>query len=208
MTVPPPDAGSQKADSFPRGSVTTPPPDATVPLRHPSAPAPGSPIESHYELCFGCGVRHATGLHMIVTAGEGLTARGVFTVTTHHQGAPGLAHGGLLTTAFDDVLGSLNWLLQTPAVTARLEVDFRRPVPVDSVLYLDAEIVATAGRKVYVRGMGRLNSPTGPVALTAAALFIQVDLSHFSENGRPEDLRRAMSDGQVRGALERLELNP
>ena len=188
--------------------VTTPPPDATVPERHPGAPAPGYVIESHYELCFGCGARHPTGLHMVVTAGEGLTVRGVFTVSPHHQGAPGLAHGGILTTAFDDVLGTLNWLLQTPAVTARLEVDFRRPVPVDSVLYLDAEIISTLGRKVYTRGVGRLDAPDGRVALTAAALFIQVDLSHFRDHGRPEDLDQAMRDGQVRGALERLELNP
>ena len=171
--------------------VTTPPPDATVPERHPGAPAPGYVIESHYELCFGCGARHPTGLHMVVTAGEGLTVRGVFTVS-----------------AFDDVLGTLNWLLQTPAVTARLEVDFRRPVPVDSVLYLDAEIISTLGRKVYTRGVGRLDAPDGRVALTAAALFIQVDLSHFRDHGRPEDLDQAMRDGQVRGALERLELNP
>lgn len=191
-----------------RSPLTSPPEGAELPERHPEAPAPGEPIHSHYDQCFGCGVGHPTGLHMVVTAGEGLTARGVFTVSEHHQGAPGLAHGGLLTTAFDEVLGALNWLLRAPAVTGRLEVDFRRPVPVGSVLDLDARIVGKQGRKVYVSGVGRLGGPQGQIALTAAALFVQVDLSHFREHGRAEDLDGAVRDGSVRGALERLELNP
>ncbi|MCX6459816.1 MAG: hotdog fold domain-containing protein [Actinobacteria bacterium] len=191
-----------------RAPATTPPDSAIIPERHPLAPAPGEPIDSHYEQCFGCGARHPTGLHLVVTAGQGLTVHGEFRVSEHHQGGPGLAHGGLLTTAFDEVLGSLNWLLRMPSVTGRLEVDFRRPVPVDSVLHLEAEIIGQAGRKVYTRGVGRLNSVDGQVALTAAALFVQVDLAHFRDNGRQKDLEAALRSGQVKGALERLELNP
>ena len=115
----------------PRGALpTAPPPDAVLPMRAPHAPPPGATIPSHYRWCFGCGTEHPTGLHMRITAGEGLTVVGDFLVTEHHQGAPGLAHGGLLTAAVDEILGSLNWLLAGPAVTGRLECDFRRPVPV------------------------------------------------------------------------------
>ncbi|MEY2823137.1 MAG: hypothetical protein RLZZ485_773 [Actinomycetota bacterium] len=32
---------------------------------------------------------------------------GQFVVTDQHQGAPGLAHGGLLALAFDEALGKL-----------------------------------------------------------------------------------------------------
>jgi hypothetical protein len=75
---------------------TSPPSDAVLPLRSSNAPAPGEPIPSHYRWCFGCGSEHPTGLHMRITAREGLAVSGVFTVSEHHQGAPGLAHGGLL----------------------------------------------------------------------------------------------------------------
>ena len=61
---------------------------------------------------------------------------GSFTVTEHHQGAPGLAHGGVVAAAMDEAMGFLLWLLKTLAVTARIEVDFRRPVPVGSTLEL------------------------------------------------------------------------
>lgn len=187
---------------------TTPPPDAVLPERNPNAPAPGQPIPSHYALCYGCGTDHETGLHLAVVAGEGLSLTGRFTVTEHHQGAPGLAHGGLLSAAFDDALGSLNWLLTAPAVTARLETDFRRPVPVGSTLFIEAEVVGVKGRKVFTRATGRLDAPDGPVALTAAALFIQVPLEHFTTHGRPEDVERAREDRAVRRSVDNLEVNP
>jgi acyl-coenzyme A thioesterase PaaI-like protein len=186
---------------------TDPPEDATLPERHPNAPAPGEEMLSHFRFCFGCGVDHPTGLHLRVYAGEGLPTHSQFTVSEHHQGAPGLAHGGLLTAAFDEALGSLNWLLQHPAVTGRLETDFRRPVPVGSVLYIDAEVRGQAGRKVYTRASGALDAPDGPIAVTAAALFVQVALTHFTTHGRPEDVAQARSDAQT-GGIRSYEVNP
>jgi acyl-coenzyme A thioesterase PaaI-like protein len=188
---------------------TTPPPDAVVPERNPQAPAPGEPIPSHYSRCYVCGDEHAMGLGLRVVAGEGLTLSGEFTVTEHHQGAPGLAHGGLLTAAFDDALGSLNWLLTAPAVTGRLETDFRRPVPVGSTLHISAEVVGVKGRKVFTRAVGRLDAPDGPVALTAAALFVQVPIEHFTTHGRAEDVERARADRAVLRSVANLpEVNP
>ena len=187
---------------------TTPPIDAVLPERNPSAPLPGEPIPSHYTRCYGCGVDHESGLHLVMVAGEGLSLHGTFTVTDHHQGAPGLAHGGLLTTALDDALGALNWLLSSPAVTGRLEVDFRRPVPVGTTLHIRTEVVGVKGRKVFTRAVGRLDAPDGPIAVSAAALFVQVPIEHFVTNGRPEDVARAAQDRLVRGSLENLEVNP
>ena len=90
-----------------RIASTTPPPDSVMPVRHPKAPVIGSQIPSHFGYCFGCGELHKTGLHLIAFAGEGLDLTGKFTVTENHQGAPGLAHGGLLSLAFDEALGKL-----------------------------------------------------------------------------------------------------
>jgi acyl-coenzyme A thioesterase PaaI-like protein len=187
---------------------TTPPPDAVLPERNPNAPAPGEAIPSHYSRCYVCGTEHEAGLRLTVVAGDGLSLSGQFTVTEQHQGAPGLAHGGLLTAAFDDALGSLNWLLTAPAVTGRLETDFRRPVPVGSTLHIRAEVVGVKGRKVFTRAVGRLDAPDGPVALTASALFIQVPLEHFTTHGRKEDVDRAREDRAVRRSVDNLEVNP
>ncbi|MEU0858484.1 PaaI family thioesterase [Streptomyces griseofuscus] len=185
-----------------------PPADAVKPVRHPDAPAPGDLLGAHYEHCFGCGPGQPYGLHLEARAGEGVTLTAEFTVQPAHQGAPGLAHGGVLATALDETLGSLNWLLRTVAVTGRLETDYVRPVPVGTTLHLAAEVTAVAGRKIYSRAVGRLDGPDGPVAVRADALFVEVKVDHFIDHGRPEEIRAAMSDpDQVRRARA-FEVNP
>lgn len=192
----------------PTAFPTTPPPEATLPKRHPDAPAPGELIVSHYRFCYGCGKDHEAGLHIVNTAGEGLTLTAEFHVTDLHQGSPGLAHGGLLAAAFDEALGALNWLLLAPAVTARLETDFRRPVPVDSVLFIDARITGVVGRKVYTAATGRLGGPDGELAVQAAALFIQVGVEHFTANGRKEEVDQALAERAAAQRIGSFEVNP
>ncbi|QEV20718.1 PaaI family thioesterase [Streptomyces alboniger] len=189
-------------------AALTPPADAIAPVRHPDAPAPGELIGAHYEHCFGCGEGQAHGLHLAARAGEGVTVTAEFTVREAHQGAPGLAHGGVLATALDETLGSLNWLLRVIAVTGRLETDFVRPVPLGTVLFLEAEVTAVAGRKIYSTATGRIGGPEGPVAVRAEALFIEVKVEHFIDNGRPEEIQAAMNNpDQIRRARA-FEVNP
>ncbi|WP_051831464.1 PaaI family thioesterase [Streptomyces violens] len=186
----------------------TPPADATAPVRHPEAPAPGELLGAHYDRCFGCGGEQPHGLHLEARAGEGVRVSAEFTVKEAHQGAPGLAHGGVLTTALDETLGSLNWLLHAIAVTGRLETDFLRPVPVGTVLHLDAEVTAVHGRKIYSRAEGRIGGPDGPVAVRAQAVFIEVKVEHFIDNGRPEEIRAAMADPDQLRRARAFEVNP
>ena len=165
-----------------RIASTQPPADAQIPDRHPKAPPSGTQIPSHFGHCFGCGELHPTGLHLVAHVGDGQDLTAVFTVTEDHQGAPGLAHGGLLSLAFDEALGKLMWLIRAPAVTARLETDFLLPVPIGSELHIRAWITGQVNRKVYVSAEGHLDSLDGPVAVKSSALFIIVPMKHFLEN--------------------------
>jgi len=130
---------------------------------------------------------------MLMFAGADLSLEGTFTVTKRHQGAPGLAHGGLLSAALDEVLGSLNWLVGSPAVTGRLECEFRKPVPVGSILHIYAEILGKERRKIYTVATARLNSVDGPIAVVAHAIFLQVGVEHFLKNGNKSDVEDAIS---------------
>ncbi len=186
----------------------TPPPGAVAPVRHPEAPASGQLIEPHYEHCFGCGPTQPHGLHLVARAGEGVEVFAEFTVGGAHQGGPGLAHGGVLVTALDESLGTLNWLLHTASVTARLETDFRRPVPVGSTLFIHARADAVRGRKIYCSAEGRLDAPDGPLAVAARALFLQVTLDHFTTHGRPEDIKAALENPDLFKRARAFEVNP
>jgi acyl-coenzyme A thioesterase PaaI-like protein len=161
-----------------------PPDDLDPPERHPDAPAAGTVLGSHYPRCVACGPDHPTGLRLVTTAREGAVVTGEFTVTDEHQGAPGLAHGGVLATALDEILGGLAWLLRKPMVTGRLETDYVRPVPVGSTLFLRGECLGFAGRRMYAAGTARLGSPDGSIAVKAGAVFVVVGVEHFTEHGR------------------------
>jgi acyl-coenzyme A thioesterase PaaI-like protein len=132
-------------------------------------------LPSHYNKCFGCGEDHPAGLHMKVVGSKD-RVEGSFLVTEHHQGAPGLAHGGVLAAAVDEAMGFLIYLLAAPAVTGHLEVDYRKPVPVGSVLELETHVERIEGRKVFAVLTGRVD---GVVHIEARSIYIKVDVQHF-----------------------------
>lgn len=192
---------------------TQPPEGAPIPDLPPGSPPAGTPIPSHYRWCVACGGDHPCGLHLQLVTGDGPSVRGRFKVSTFHQGSPGLAHGGVLATAMDEVLGYLNWVMGTPSVTARLEVDYRRPVPVGSELWLESRIVGVRGRKVFGEALGRLDNEQGPVAVEARALFMQVPIEHFLTQGNAELVQQAVADRAAGGPSwladgQAIEVNP
>jgi len=188
---------------------TTPPEGTIIPERHPKAPEIGTKIPSHFGHCFGCGELHPTGLHLVAHAGAAADLTAEFTVTENHQGAPGLAHGGLLSLAFDEALGKLMWLIRAPAVTARLETDFLKPVPMGTTLHITARITGQVNRKVYTAAEGRLGGPDGEIAVKAAALFVIVPMSHFLENAPKEYLEHIAKTPEILAFVDpEFEINP
>jgi acyl-coenzyme A thioesterase PaaI-like protein len=190
-----------------RGLSINPPEGAQVPQRHAQAPVPGTLLGSHNPDCYGCGASHPAGLHLIAYSGEGMTINAKFTVTELHQGAPGLAHGGLLSCAFDEALGKLMWLVRQPAVTGKLETSFVAPVPVGTTLFIQAEITGQEGRKIYCRAEGRIGSDTGTLAVEAAAIFIVVPMEHFISNA-PEGFRDVLAGRTDLSIDTEFEINP
>jgi acyl-coenzyme A thioesterase PaaI-like protein len=192
-----------------RVASTTAPAGASLPERHPLAPPEGTQIPSHFGHCFGCGQLHPTGLHLVARAGTALDLTAEFTVTENHQGAPGLAHGGLLSLAFDEALGKLMWLIRSPAVTARLETDFMKPVPIGTTLHITAHITGQVRRKVYTEAVGRLNGPDGEIAVRAAALFVIVPMSHFMSNAPADYLEYIKKSPELLAFVDpEFEINP
>ncbi len=166
--------------SGPASTVTTPPPDARVPELVGLDKVLSRSWVADYDGCFGCGEGSPNGLRLQRTAIEDQVVHAHFVVLEAHQGAPGLAHGGVLASALDEALGTVAWLVGDRYVTGRLETDFLAPVPVGSTVHLRAWCTGVSGRKAYIEGEGRVGSPDGPVAVRGAALFVQVPEEHFS----------------------------
>ena len=151
-------------------------------------------IGSHHANCLGCGGDNPGSLGLRFTV-HGDRVRADLRLDERHEGAPGFAHGGAVATALDDTIGTLLVLLRRPAVTARLEIDYRRP----AFLHRDFEVEAWAervdGRKLHLAGELR---EAGEVVAEARALFLEVDLAHFARGGKdmPERVKEHWRSGK------------
>jgi acyl-coenzyme A thioesterase PaaI-like protein len=159
-------------------------PDDDVP--HGATALCDAPHRWTYDGCFGCGDVPG-GLRMPIVTGPGRTITATWTVQPHHQGAVGLAHGGAIAAAFDEVLGAVQIHFGETAVTASLTTEFRLPVPVGSVVHLLARPEQREGRKMRVVGEARLGGPDGPVAARAEGLFVVVGEEHFARFGAAQE---------------------
>ncbi|HEX5565449.1 MAG TPA: PaaI family thioesterase, partial [Streptomyces sp.] len=80
--------------------------------------------------------------------------------------------------------------------------------PVDTVLHLEARATARHGRKIYCTATGRVGGPHGPLAVQARAVFIEVKVDHFIDNGRREEIEAAMADPDTVRRARAFEVNP
>lgn len=95
-------------------------------------------------------------------------------------GHPGIVHGGLLATLLDEGLARCCFgaLPNKMAVTANLQIDYRKPAMADKYYVLRAETTKVEGRKAWVRGwieeMGDGEGSETPAKIAeATALFIE-----------------------------------
>jgi acyl-coenzyme A thioesterase PaaI-like protein len=88
-----------------------------------------------------------------------------------YLGSNGAAHGGAISLLFDDLLGQLANAGRPRARTAYLHVEYRRVVPIETELVVQAGTTRVEGRKVYIDGTLR----DGPVVLAeASGLFVRL----------------------------------
>jgi uncharacterized protein (TIGR00369 family) len=99
------------------------------------------------------------------------------------QGWDGIAHGGILCTILDEVMA---WALvgqDSWGLTARLAVDFKRPVTVGQALRAEGQVTRSRRRLVETSGQV-LDRASGDVLATATGLYVAAD------DSRKEELRR------------------
>jgi acyl-coenzyme A thioesterase PaaI-like protein len=138
------------------------------------------PVAPHHDNCLGCGPDNpgSLGLHFHII---GERVHSDMQLDRRHEGAPGFVHGGAVATALDDAIGTLLIVLRRPAVTARLEVDYRKPVFIDVPYTVESWIERIDGRKLHLAGIVR--DTGGETVAEAQALFLEVDITHFQQSG-------------------------
>ncbi|WP_346353382.1 PaaI family thioesterase [Azotosporobacter soli] len=123
-------------------------------------------MEERNHWCFACGKLNPIGLQLeFEQVGE--EYRTTLTPKQEHQGYDGIMHGGLVSTVLDEVMAGYIYALGFNAVTARLEVRYRKPTPIGQPLTATARIVQKRGRMYEMAGEIRL--PDGTITAEGKA---------------------------------------
>ncbi|MDQ3866750.1 MAG: PaaI family thioesterase [Actinomycetota bacterium] len=140
----------------------------------------------HYPFCWGCALG-TDGLGFDWTLeGDELLAR--YVVPERFQGAPGMAHGGVVAALLDEACGQVVRPSLSPAVTSRLEVRYIAPVPVEEPLRIFAELTALDDRRANAEAT--VQDESGLLLAHARAECVAVRPEHFlaTERGRARGL--------------------
>jgi acyl-coenzyme A thioesterase PaaI-like protein len=127
--------------------------------------------EDHW--CFGCGQQNPIGLKLTFFEQPDGSIYADWTPQRVHQGYEGMAHGGIITSVLDEVMGWANYVRKLWAVTGTINVRFRKPVVIGDDLRARAWVEAVTGRKVDVRAELRRRDDDLLLA-EASAIFIRV----------------------------------
>jgi len=114
---------------------------------------------------------------MALPEAEGTEAyESAVTFSEHHQGGPGIVHGGIVGAALDEACGLLATWHRFPTVTARIAIRYRLPVPINRRLRISARVTADRGRRIEIAAELRDGDE---VLAEADGAFLHVALEHF-----------------------------
>ncbi|MCV2490346.1 PaaI family thioesterase [Geodermatophilus sp. YIM 151500] len=117
------------------------------------------------------GVGSALAPPLVLRRAEG-GVLGDVSLGSAYEGPPGYVHGGVSALLMDQLLGAATISAGLWGMTARLELDYRRPVPLRTPLRLTARVVEDAGRRSVVTGTVALADEPGRPLVEGRGVFV------------------------------------
>jgi acyl-coenzyme A thioesterase PaaI-like protein len=132
--------------------------------------------------CFVCGMENPVGLHLHIYEVEPGVVEAEYTAPEHFQGYPGVLHGGIVATLLDEISGRAH-MGSDPAqprfmFTGKMEVKYRRNVPVGKPLRIVGRAGRTRGRAAEAWS-GIYAAATGELLAEGSATLINVPTGQF-----------------------------
>ena len=135
---------------------------------------PKHTLQPNSRHCFVCGLDNHYGLKLrFYETGPGEVSA-EYTVPDQFQGYPGLVHGGIVTAMLDEVTGRAHLSDGETRFmyTAKLEIRFRKNVPINTPLRVVGNIVKSKRR--MASSTGKIFGPDGDLLAEANALLVDL----------------------------------
>ena len=130
-------------------------------------------------MCFVCGRDNPIGLQMKFFTDAGNCVHADYQPQDQHQGYPGVMHGGLVTAMLDELIGRTAIANALWCMTAKLEVRFKKPVPIGAPLKLKGAITKNTGK--LIEGRGEIRLEDGSLAALAVGTFLKIPDDQLAE---------------------------
>jgi acyl-coenzyme A thioesterase PaaI-like protein len=123
-------------------------------------------------LCFVCGQENPHGLR-VSFFDDGEKVWTDFTPADHHQGWPGVLHGGIVSALLDETIGRVAFLHDRWVQTARLALRFHKPAPLGQRLVASGILTRDARRLMEMEGK-LVVAETGELLAEASGTFVRL----------------------------------
>ncbi|BBB91775.1 MAG TPA: PaaI family thioesterase [Methylomusa anaerophila] len=123
-------------------------------------------MDERNQWCFACGPRNPIGLKLEFRE-EDDNYLTTFTAGPEHQGYDGIVHGGIISTLLDEIMARYIYAKGFEAVTAKLEIRYRKPTPIGQPLTVGGRITGKLGNIYQLTG--QITLPDGTVTAIGKA---------------------------------------
>jgi acyl-coenzyme A thioesterase PaaI-like protein len=138
--------------------------------------------------CFACGQLNVAGLRLDLHASDDRCWAEI-TLPATFQGWEGMTHGGVVSAIVDEVMAWSLIGVDRLGFTARLEVDFKHPVPIGRPIRAEGWITEQRRRR-FNTAATITDSDTGQVLVEARAIYLAAPLEQESALRDRYDIRR------------------
>jgi uncharacterized protein (TIGR00369 family) len=97
---------------------------------------------------------------------------GRFILGEAYQGGGGMAHGGIIATLLDEVMGKVCRFREVRAVTAELNVQYLKPVKVNEEIIVEGFEADQKGRNLFL--VGEIRNKDGAVLAKGTGRFVVI----------------------------------
>jgi acyl-coenzyme A thioesterase PaaI-like protein len=156
------------------------------PINHPELSAEKGWTELEIPDSYGKGRAFITGdrnsdrlrvRYFITDSDNSFIARVWFGPST--EGPAGFVHGGSMAAVLDEAMGLAAWIRGYTVVAAKITVQYRKMLPLESVITVEAKVISVNGKKVTTKG--KIYNETGALFTESEGLFINIPQEKFGE---------------------------
>ena len=130
--------------------------------------------------CFGCGAANPAGMKLAFELDlDARRSRGSFVLGPNYAGGAGFAHGGIIAVVLDEAMGKLSRLAEESAVTAEMNIEYKKPVPIDQPIVVQGWQEDAKGRNRF--RVAEIHDQHGNLLARGKGRFVIVQHSHFAQ---------------------------